>query len=565
MEQSDGVSTEVDKRSTFVADLYLRLKRVLNAQGILENTRLPYVKAAALLAASLVFAGAYYQWPLFSSNQNTYFLAGLAKAGYGHLSSDWLANQTDHIPAFSWIVSWVHTYAGHWMYYVLFFGLVAVYAASLMAIVARLYAPVWRVHEVALFVALLTLVHGAWMVGDGFEWFATFLTDGLAGQYILGPFLQPSAFGVLLIASLACFLYKREFAAIACAVIAGTVHPTYALHAGILTGAYMLVLVMERRPERALAVGALAALLILPIVVYVVVFLRPTDPLLLSEAQAILFEERFPHHAKISAWFAANSSTMVEAGLKLAIVVGGIVMSYRSRRLLVVLTFCAAVAFGLSLVQVLTGSRSLALLFPWRLSTWLIPVCSAILLGGLSVSAARAAERLTPAQLVPIGRASVVLLSVVVLLGSFYLGAKRTARGLLSEHQNEVLSYARTNARDGQTYLVPLKYEKFRLGAGIPVFVDWKSHPYRDVEVLEWHDRVQLATAFYQADSPDVVVRALAAIQQHAHVTHVIVKSGDEHLLEALDVQPLVRDRKHVLAELQGAARSQQPNEPDVD
>ena len=57
-----------------------------------------------LLAAG--FALAHTQSPLFFSNQNQYLLHGLADAGYGHLSHDWLANTKDPTPAFSFLNLW---------------------------------------------------------------------------------------------------------------------------------------------------------------------------------------------------------------------------------------------------------------------------------------------------------------------------------------------------------------------------------------------------------------------------------------------------------------------------
>ena len=61
----------------------------------------PARAALLFLAGSAVFAAAYCQAPLFYSNQNQYFLHGLARAGEGTLSDDWLANTRDPTPAFS--------------------------------------------------------------------------------------------------------------------------------------------------------------------------------------------------------------------------------------------------------------------------------------------------------------------------------------------------------------------------------------------------------------------------------------------------------------------------------
>ena len=55
-----------------------------------QDARVPRMCLVLLMAAG--FALAHTQSPLFFSNQNQYLLHGLADAGYGHLSHDWLAS-----------------------------------------------------------------------------------------------------------------------------------------------------------------------------------------------------------------------------------------------------------------------------------------------------------------------------------------------------------------------------------------------------------------------------------------------------------------------------------------
>lgn len=518
--------------------------------------------AAAFLAACILFAGAYYQWPLFSNNQNAYFLKGLARAGCGNLSADWLANQTDHVPVFSSIVSLVHSHGRHWMFYILFCGLAAAYASSLAAVVIRLYDGGFRVLQAAVFFSLLTLLHcawvldtlsmvipGLWRIAPIFQKLAALSTNGVAGQYILGPFLQPSAFGILLITSVACFLYEKEFVAILCAVLSATLHPTYVLHAAILTAAYMIVLLTERRTRKALAVGATAILLILPTILYVSIVLHPTSPAALSKAQTILVGTRIPHHAKVSAWMSRASY------FQIAVVLAGLAASYRRRRLFSVIALSMAASIGLTIVQVASGSMSLALLFPWRLSAWLVPLSAAVLLGGLSVGVTGIIDRFAPSRYVRRVKVCIVCLSFAFLAGSFLIGARRTILGKHSEPYDHVMSYAKANSKSRQTYLVPLEFERFRLATGLPIFIDWKSHPYRDDEVLEWHERIRLAKAFYQAENADDAAVALESIRKRSPVTHVILEAGQEGLLDAKRYRPVFQDGKYMVVEVPGDGR----------
>src|SRR5438128_7216158 len=81
------------------------------------------------LVAAALFAAAYTQAPLYYSNQNQYFLHGLADAGEGLLEEDWLAGTKDPTPVFSALVSvtarMLHPWVFH-IYYALFFGAYAV-------------------------------------------------------------------------------------------------------------------------------------------------------------------------------------------------------------------------------------------------------------------------------------------------------------------------------------------------------------------------------------------------------------------------------------------------------
>ena len=58
----------------------------------------PLKSVGGFLLVACVFSLAYGQAPLYYSNQNQYFLHGLAQAGVGHLHEDWLANTVDPTP-----------------------------------------------------------------------------------------------------------------------------------------------------------------------------------------------------------------------------------------------------------------------------------------------------------------------------------------------------------------------------------------------------------------------------------------------------------------------------------
>jgi hypothetical protein len=66
--------------------------------------------------------------------------------------------------------------------------------------------------------------------------------------------------------------------------------------------------------------------------------------------------------------------------------------------------------------------------------------------------------------------------------------------------------------------------QRFRLLAGAAVYVDSKSIPYKDAEVLEWHRRVQQVEKWYAANDWDGHHADLIA----AGITHVILPAATD-------------------------------------
>ncbi|MGA9193077.1 MAG: hypothetical protein WBZ24_15210, partial [Anaerolineales bacterium] len=160
-------------------------------------------------AVGALFALAYSQSPLYTSNQNQYFLHGLASAGYGHLSQDWLANTLDPTPVFSWLVQATYASVGARFFYieyglllgVTFWGLYAIGGSLLPGKTTRSQQLVLLLFLTGLFSEALRfpLSHMSWADGG------YLLEGGVAGQRLLGPVFEPSVFGGLLVVSVALF------------------------------------------------------------------------------------------------------------------------------------------------------------------------------------------------------------------------------------------------------------------------------------------------------------------------------------------------------------------------
>lgn len=90
---------------------------------------------------------------------------------------------------------------------------------------------------------------------------------------------------------------------------------------------------------------------------------------------------------------------------------------------------------------------------------------------------------------------------------------------------------------------------RFRLYTGAPTFVETKSHPYKDVELVEWYRRVDLASDFYQARGP-TARKLLRELIARDGVTHVIFERGGVNVFADVLHEKLYEDESFVLYDL---------------
>lgn len=549
-----------------------------------ETHRQPWKdkRRAALnfLLLTTVFSIAYAQSPLYTSNQNQYFLHGLAQAGYGYLNQDWLANTPDPTPVFSALVTLTYRITHLPVLFYLFYALLmGIYIFSLLGIVTSLYPLRSSRAKFLSFLALLILVHSAaWRFAIsrslGVNW-TYILEDGVADQRLLGPVFEPSTFAVLLILSIYLFMHHKPYLAAISAALAATVHPTYLLSAAGLTLAYMLVTAIEsqtlekRQVTASLAnqltprfqnqiqgapatppkkknkawlkpflIGGLALLVVLPILVYVFVNFGDTPRETSARAQDILVNYRIPHHALINWWWDAT------AVVKILLVAAALYLT-RKNRLFFILLVLSLVAAGLTILQVLLKSNMLALIFPWRISIILVPLATAILLAELVSAAFRYLGLLRQRRFQNILTiSSLLLISAVVLVGAirFVLDLQRSA----SATERPLEAYVAVHHTSGQVYLTPTKMQDFRLRTGSPVYIEFKSIPYQDANVLEWYHRIQLADQFYKKGDCTL----LNEMASQGGVTHLVLENGAPGQA-CSHIRPIYKDANYSLFALE--------------
>ena len=86
-----------------------------------------------------------------------------------------------------------------------------------------------------------------------------------------------------------------------------------------------------------------------------------------------------------------------------------------------------------------------------------------------------------------------------------------------------MMEFVRSNLSSGDRFFIPPKLQEFRLVTGAPVLVDFKSIPYADTEVIEWHSRLMIAQNFFRDSIYNINCVQIEKARKHEELTHVIL------------------------------------------
>lgn len=503
--------------------------------------------AAVALASVVLWAGsgdlsAWWSGSPLRANQNAYFLRGLAGAAVGHLSADWTAGTRDPVPLFSLLVRAVAGGLPSASFHILYLGVLAAFVLSAALLRSRLVGRGSGAVEKTLFLAALALPYSG--LGHLFpNRVASLLgatAGGVAGQSILAGYLQPSEAGVLLALALALFAVDRPRGAAGVAALAVAAHPTYVLASGFLLAGMGAALILERRWRSAVAASAVWLFLVSPVVAYTLIRFGRASAATGREAARILALDRLPHHA------VPGASLGLASVVALATVTLALVAWHRERGLATCLGVTAGSTLLASLSVAWLGHPELYLLFPWRASAFLVPVSYALVLTAVIAALARfcAASPARRRLLAAAAGAAVLGLSTVAVArvsrpAEIYDERAVFGHDGYDEYRDpeflDLVHWVREHSDARDTYVVPIDpafaFESFRLRTGQPILADWKTHPYQDVEVLEWWRRISQARELYrQLGSCGTTMEA---VLDRNSITHVVVAK------EILDMRSL--------------------------
>ncbi len=504
---------------------------------------------AFFLICMALFCLAYSQAPLFYSNQNQYFLHGFAKADLGILNEDWLANTKDPTPLFSNLVCITMRYSHQNLFHLYYALLQCVYLSCAWFVFHSIDKSKQRsLEQYAIFTALFFLIHSAairWLsyrvLGNDYPWF---FQAGVAGQYILGAMFQPSNFGVFLLLGLCLFLKQQHFVATFFICLAGILHSTYLLGGAFIILGFQIYFLFEGKVKKTITVGLFALLLVTPSVIYAGQNFQPTSFEGFKEAQEFLVYFRLPHHCLPDLW------CDWVALLQIIWIVFSIYLLRKKREVIIVLVpFLLGTV--LTLLQVATKNNSLALLFPWRISSVLVPFATILILSQIV-----SFYTLTSTK-IKIFTPSLVILFILAGLG---IAIPIFNQGFfVNENENGILSFIKDHSKKSDQYLLPVKIpnlasttkgslssdfkplakkktdirivpidmQRFRLSTQAPLFIDFKSIPYRDEDVLIWHKRLLQADNWNLKIAGNNATSILEELKENK-ISHLITPSKIE-------------------------------------
>lgn len=235
-----------------------------------------------------------------------------------------------------------------------------------------------------------------------------------------------------------------------------------------------------------------------------------------AQARDILVNFRIPHHAIISRWW---GGTVV---VKIVIILSAL-YKVRQKRVFPILLACFLVATILTVVQLFAQSNVLALLFPWRISATLLPLSTSMVAAYLVTAFI---DRLVPESSkfdTIIMALSISGIAFLVLVGVFRIKVDLDRK--VTAIDRAMMSFVEQNKTSKDVFLIPTKMQDFRLTTGAPIYIDFKSIPYMDEDVLEWYRRLKLARRLYRSGKENCEMMEQFAAEEG--VTHVVLESDD--------------------------------------
>lgn len=435
-----------------------------------------------MVAVLVASAGVGFGKP-FRSNQNTYLLHAVGPS-LSPLRDDWLLHTTDPYPIFTAVARLASGRVG---FAVESFVLVLAAFTGLYLVASTLLRTAPRTLRTTVPSLAVLLLSAACclfpILVPAQSWVHPFL--GFGGQYLMSipSLFQASDCGALMLlgGGIAVWAITSRLRWLLWVTAAGLAVATCALHPAYLAPLALAVLgfavadVATQRTMRRFGWYAGTGLAAVIVVVATNPVVRDSLTHDAGDPQRYLAFERIPHHTLASHW------SLHDAFLAAVVLAaGGLTLRLTSNWWAeIVLTVCLIMAVATALTVEVTRNVTLAMMFPWRITVFLVPVATLTVIVWLLRPIAEGIGHVRIIRFI----AAACLMPVCLGVGTYLT---LTAPDPTSEQAVRALRAAGPSG----VGLIPPDLENVRLNTPAAVYVDWKSHPYDSADLAEWQRRI---------------------------------------------------------------------------
>ncbi len=447
------------------------------------------------LILSILFAITVQQLPFFKGN-SLHLLHAIKDFDFNKLQNDWIANQTNHLPFFTYFNNILLQVFSINILHAIHFCLLASCSFFLFLICKNEFQNLNKVTQSILWFSIFILIY------HEHSYFG-----GVAGQDIINEGYQPASFGVLFYIGIYLYLIRKNFYAVFFICLSASFHPSYVLHSGLLLLGILSYFAFIKEYRKLFKILIFYVILILPITIFIIYNFLLIDKQLIYEGQNILLD-RIPHHALISNWFSYKDV------LSVLIYIISLFLIYKNKQIFIPLAIFGFFSIFLTLIQFITESHSLAFSFPWRASVFLVPISSMILISFLI-------------QKFFSNKTNSILFSIVLLLVTFSFFFVKN-HFIKNSNKNfytklELTKKINNNFNSIDRILIPVRLEYIRMNTGLPIFIDWKHHAFKYDEIIIWKRRIQLTQEFYESDNFDEQKLVFENINKVEKISHILI------------------------------------------
>ena len=442
----------------------------------------------------LIFLATITQQYLFKGNHVLLIYGFKNLISFNNLNNDWVTNFTNHVPLYTYLTFILSKFFSIKSIYILYYLLLFICTFSLFKILDQNYK--FNQREVILwFLFFLIFFHeNSYFVG-------------VAGQSVINETLQPSTFGIFFFLSIFCFLNSKITLSVIAICIAVYFHPTYLIHSIFFILGYLICKLINKNYLSFFKIGIIYFILIIPVVYFLYSNFIIEDPTINFSAQKILVEDRIPHHAKISQWFTYKDFISI-------VIIGiGLYLIRDKKSFFIPLLVVFVLSFSLTLIQYFTNNYFIALLFPWRSSVFLMPITSLVIISYF-------------VKKINLNLKFITILFLVVFSVFFLKNIFIEERFNKKLDDKKDLFIFLNDTKKIDLLLTPIYIEDIRMNTSIPIFVNWKFHAFKNNEIVDWYERVNIVKKFYRASNLEIQSKLLNEINLIQKTSHILIEKG---------------------------------------